>query len=288
MVRAGLGREPSSPLTSPARGLVVAMLSASLTRTAFFADLWQNPYPGPRRTPPSPTSLVRRSLPQPMPTGKARSSASCVKRGRGRRTGPADTKGRTLKTLPGSLSRSVAHQQSTRDLGVRDGRRKTFTALQAISEAVRKHGETPIVLVPDTTLFAQWYAELSAASATLDAKVLRAGAGHSEWRGVLRDWTTAEAGRHLVLATVQTARSHRFRSELARGQRRSLVADEVHRLGSPSNRALLDETLFGPRLGLSERPNAPATLKVRPQFSGTSAGFSSHATRSRTRSETAS
>jgi superfamily II DNA or RNA helicase len=33
-----------------------------------------------------------------------------------------------------------------------------------------------------------------------------------------------------------------------------LIADEVHRLGSPANRALLDETLFGPRLGLSATP----------------------------------
>ena len=32
------------------------------------------------------------------------------------------------------------------------------------------------------------------------------------------------------------------------------MADEVHRLGSPANRTLLDETLFGPRLGLSATP----------------------------------
>ena len=33
-----------------------------------------------------------------------------------------------------------------------------------------------------------------------------------------------------------------------------LVADEVHRLGSRGNRALLDSSLFGPRLGLSATP----------------------------------
>ena len=32
------------------------------------------------------------------------------------------------------------------------------------------------------------------------------------------------------------------------------MADEVHRLGSPVNRTLLDETLFGSRLGLSATP----------------------------------
>src|SRR5665213_1765262 len=33
-----------------------------------------------------------------------------------------------------------------------------------------------------------------------------------------------------------------------------LVADEVHRLGSPHHRELLDERLFGARLGLSATP----------------------------------
>ena len=50
------------------------------------------------------------------------------------------------------------------------GAGKTFTALDAIREALLTLDEIPVVVVPDTTLFAQWYAELSAAAETLDAQ----------------------------------------------------------------------------------------------------------------------
>ena len=57
-----------------------------------------------------------------------------------------------------------------------------------------------------------------------------------------------------MLATVQTARSHAFRNGITSGSHLFIVADEVHRLGSSVNRTLLDESLFGPRLGLSATP----------------------------------
>jgi superfamily II DNA or RNA helicase len=57
-----------------------------------------------------------------------------------------------------------------------------------------------------------------------------------------------------VLATVQTARTDAFRRRLASGEHLFLVADEVHRLGSPANQVLLDNALFGARLGLSATP----------------------------------
>ncbi|MGD9702857.1 MAG: DEAD/DEAH box helicase family protein [Ilumatobacteraceae bacterium] len=166
----------------------------------------------------------------------------------------ADAKGRTLK--PHQSAGLAAWRANNRNgiLAFATGAGKTFTALDAIHESLVVYGEVPLVVVPDKTLFGQWYAELVAVAEPLGAKILRAGDGHDEWRNVLRDWTTPDANRRLVLATMQTARTDNFRSQLARGGRLLLVADEVHRLGSPSNRALLDETLFGARLGLSATP----------------------------------
>ncbi len=166
----------------------------------------------------------------------------------------ADAKGRTLK--PHQSAGLAAWRANDRRgiLAFATGAGKTFTALDAIRESVVAYGEVPVVVVPDTTLFGQWYAELVDAREPLGVRILRAGDNHGEWRGVLRDWTTADANRRLVLATVQTARSETFRSQLARDGKLFLVADEVHRLGSPSNRALMDETLFDARLGLSATP----------------------------------
>lgn len=167
---------------------------------------------------------------------------------------PLDSKGRTLK--PHQSAGLAAWRANDRRgiLAFATGAGKTFTALDAIRESIVSYGEVPIVVVPDTTLFGQWYTELFAAARPLDARILRAGDNHHEWRRALRDWTTGDEGRRLVLATVQTARTAPFRSQLARGGRLFLVADEVHRLGSPANRALMDETLFGARLGLSATP----------------------------------
>ena len=75
--------------------------------------------------------------------------------------------------------------------------------------------EIPVVIVPDRTLFEQWYEEIAVVAADLDAKVLRAGDGHDEWRGVLRDWTAPGGGQRLVLVTMQTAQGETFRRALS-------------------------------------------------------------------------
>lgn len=133
------------------------------------------------------------------------------------------------------------------------GAGKTFTALDGIREALRL-GEVPVVIVPDRLLFVQWLDELVPLAAEADARILKAGADHSAWRPVLSDFTAAGDQPRIVLATVPTARSEDFRSRLRGGPHLLLVADEVHRLGSRENRALLDDALFGARLGLSATP----------------------------------
>ena len=81
-------------------------------------------------------------------------------------------------------------------------------------------------------LFTQWHEELRDSVGPLAAHILRVGAGFNNWRDVLRDWTVPD-GRRVVLATMQTIRSDAFRTGVTRGPHLFLVADEVHRLGSP-------------------------------------------------------
>lgn len=165
----------------------------------------------------------------------------------------ADARGRTLKPHQAAGLAAWRANERCGILAFATGAGKTFTALDAIRESLTKFGEVPVVVVPDKTLFGQWFEELQAAVGPLDARILRVGAGFDAWRGALRDWTVAN-GRRVVLGTVQTVRSNAFRTSVTRGRHLFFVADEVHRLGSPANRMLLDEALFGPRLGLSATP----------------------------------
>ena len=168
-------------------------------------------------------------------------------------TSGEDARGRTLR--PHQAAGLAAWRANERRgvLAFTTGAGKTFTAIDAIRESITKFGEVPLIVVPDKTLFAQWLEELQAAVGPLGARILRAGAGFDAWREVLRDWTVPD-GRRVVLVTMQTARSEAFLGGLTRGTHLFFVADEVHRLGSPANRKLLDETICGARLGLSATP----------------------------------
>ena len=227
----------------------------TIEETAYFQELWTNTYPGldvrpfpdiARETLVSAAdsdweSTVERLLRQHAYTT---STSDQVR---------ADAKGRTLR--PHQAAGLAAWRANARRgiFAFATGAGKTFTALDAIRESLSKYDEVPLVVVPDKTLFAQWFEELRTAVSPLNARILRVGAGFDDWRQVLGDWTAPD-GRRVVLATMQTARSDAFRTAVTRGPHLFLVADEVHHLGSPANRKLLDETLFGPRLGLSATP----------------------------------
>jgi superfamily II DNA or RNA helicase len=224
--------------------------------TRYFADLWADDYPG-LDVRPFPDvakdalvaaadsdweNTVDRLLEEHLPAEAPDHDAF------------ADSKGRTLK--PHQAAGLAAWRANGRRgiVAFATGAGKTFTALDAIRESLAEFDEIPVVVVPDTTLFGQWYDELIAATEPLGARILRAGDEHVEWKGALRDWTTIDGRPRLVLATVQTARSAAFRRELSLGGHLFLIADEVHRLGSVANRSLLDDVLFGARLGLSATP----------------------------------
>lgn len=167
---------------------------------------------------------------------------------------PDDPRGRTLR--PHQAAGLASWRANCRQgiLCFATGSGKTFTAISAIRDAITEHSNPVVVVVPDQVLFGQWLGELEETLADLDVGILRAGAGNTGWRKSLRLWTEPGEKARLTLATVQTARTDDFRRRLCGGPHLLLVADEVHRLGSRENRKLLDESLFGPRLGLSATP----------------------------------
>ncbi|MCY3953173.1 MAG: DEAD/DEAH box helicase family protein [bacterium] len=136
------------------------------------------------------------------------------------------------------------------------GSGKTFTALCAIRGSLDR-GEVPLVLVPSELLLDQWREELNETFESDELQPLVCGGGHYAWkeRRRLALWTRDDGlgDPRVVLATMQTASSDLFRQALRGGPHLFVVADEVHRMGSPTHRKLL-EIASGPRLGLSATP----------------------------------
>lgn len=135
------------------------------------------------------------------------------------------------------------------------GSGKTFTAICATRNALGRH-EVPLILVPSELLLNQWYREVMENLPDLNPQILRCGAGHTKWRdeGLIGPWTRpgSETPR-VVLSTMQTAAMAEFRAAIMQGSHLFLVADEVHRVGSPNHLQLLSLDT-GPRLGLSATP----------------------------------
>jgi superfamily II DNA or RNA helicase len=217
---------------------------------AYFADLWDNRYPT-LTVRPFP-KVARDELERAADPDWEASVDRLLQRPAG--TSAPDARGRSLR--PHQAAGLAAWTANGRRgiLEFATGSGKTFTAITAIREAIREHLEVVLVVVPDQVLFRQWYDELCETTEDLQVRILRAGAGYHSWRDNLRMWTAEGDRPRIVLSTVQTAATEDFRQRVTRGRHLMLVADEVHRLGSPRNRSLLDDQLFGARLGLSATP----------------------------------
>jgi superfamily II DNA or RNA helicase len=135
------------------------------------------------------------------------------------------------------------------------GSGKTFTALCAIRQSLVQD-ESILVLVPSELLLQQWAEEIASTLGDISPGLLLAGGGHTMWKdgSTLSAFTRRRARRpRIVVSTMQTACSEDFLNRIAQGEHLFVIADEVHRMGSPSNQKLfrLD---CGPRLGLSATP----------------------------------
>jgi len=153
------------------------------------------------------------------------------------------------------------------------GSGKTFTAICAIRDALGRR-EVPVIVVPSELLLDQWHRELTENLPDVKPQILRCGAGHTKWRddGLIGPWTRAGSDTpRIVLSTMQTAAMTEFRSAIRQGEHVFLVADEVHRVGSPNHLQLLALDT-GPRLGLSATPrragDPDGTARILDYFNG--------------------
>ena len=178
------------------------------------------------------------------------------------------SKSKAQKWKPGSgpdARTPRKHQTNALEAWEKNGRRgifehatgsgKTFTAMCAINDALKKN-ETVLVLVPSRDLLKQWNKELRETLTELNIYYLLCGDTNTEWKkpGKLASWSGQGGDSHrIIIATMDTASSNEFVRKLNQGEHLMLVADEVHRMGSPKRRNVLSiET--GARLGLSATP----------------------------------
>ena len=157
------------------------------------------------------------------------------------------------------------HQYEALEAWVQNGRRgilehatgsgKTYTAMCAIRNCLEKHFSV-IVLVPSIDLLSQWQKEMKDNIVGIDISYLFCGGSNGYWKqpGVLYSWTQeSDTTYKVVISTMDTASSDYFIRNIAQGEHLLIVADEVHRLGSPKRRKIF-ETYCGARLGLSATP----------------------------------
>ena len=132
------------------------------------------------------------------------------------------------------------------------GSGKTFTAICAIREALTQ-GETPLILVPSRDLMVQWKKELSSSLHDLSPIILECDGANPRWKLYIANFSKPSDGKHIIVATIQTASTSQFINNISDSEHIFLVADEVHRYGSTTYRNVFSIN-SGPRLGLSATP----------------------------------
>ena len=133
------------------------------------------------------------------------------------------------------------------------GAGKTLTAIEAVKRWTNTGGAA-LVLVPGRDLHAQWIDEIQTEIG--DVQILPAGAGSrkADWVELLPNFSAkgeSADGRRVVVATNRTFASADFQRRLRSGDHLLLVADEMHRTGSPQVLSALESTDCGATLGLS-------------------------------------
>lgn len=128
---------------------------------------------------------------------------------------------------------------------------KTFVALFAIQDLV-KRGNPVLIVVPSKILVDQWHEAISQIYG--DIPTLLAGGGHQWKSNPSKAIFVSKTKRpRIILSTMDTAASEDFLEFLKQAEDSVLVADEVHALGTPIRRHILDLN-FTVRLGLSATP----------------------------------
>jgi superfamily II DNA or RNA helicase len=136
------------------------------------------------------------------------------------------------------------------------GAGKTLTGIEALRRWTTP-GRPALVLVPSELLQQQWASEIR--SEFPQVNLLRAGgeAKKDRWLESARAFTRPDdsLGPRCIVTTYQTARTSDFLNRVIDGEHLLLLADEVHRVGAPDTRGILDHIDAGARLGLSATPD---------------------------------
>ena len=146
------------------------------------------------------------------------------------------------------------------------GAGKTITGLYCARLALQA-GLVPLILVPSRLLLQQWSEQVHE---LLGARVVLAGGGNDRWIRSTALRAAVESSRperpYALIAVLNSGISAAFRAQLRPvASKIFVVADEVHRLGSPGFRTILDWLDAPWRLGLSatpERANDPAGTRA--------------------------
>ena len=135
---------------------------------------------------------------------------------------------------------------------------KTITAISIIQDWI-KTGSPAIVLVPSEILVNQWISEIKQEIDDPRLSIIQVGAGENRdrWVASVRHAVSVEDDEQLfvIVGTYQSARTDAFRFQIERAKSKILlVADEVHEIGSPDSRKILQFLDAEARLGLSATP----------------------------------
>lgn len=135
------------------------------------------------------------------------------------------------------------------------GSGKTYTCLCAIRRSIQE-GKSVLILVPSIDLLKQWNEEVQTTFKDLQPLIMLCGESHNIWKkdGNLKFMTGRSNGKaKITIATMDTAVMKDFLSNVCSGEHLFIVADEVHRLGSPNRRKIFCINA-GYRLGVSATP----------------------------------
>lgn len=135
------------------------------------------------------------------------------------------------------------------------GSGKTYTSLCAIRRGIQD-GKSILILVPSIDLLKQWRDEVNTTFADLHPHIMLCGENYRIWKkkGKLSFMTSPMTDTpKITIATMDTAVMKDFLNNISQGNHLFIVADEVHRLGSPNRRKFFD-IISGYKLGVSATP----------------------------------
>jgi len=137
-------------------------------------------------------------------------------------------------------------------LSMATGTGKTYTALFAISDLLNQ-GRLVVIIVPSRLLLEQWYENVR--EFYPEIPVLLAGGGN-RWKDnpSKRMFVSNIEKARIIISTMSTASSDDFIAYLSQAHKPVLIADEAHRIGSPTYRKILQYVHFNEKLGLSATP----------------------------------